>query len=136
VRAATLAHASFGDSRARSALVQAVPALADDELVSSLQEVWAIAALLAESFVVAGATTPARALLIASVLFQGGAPGEAYAVLVHGLSLDTAESLTTEKVVELLPLPVLEGLAAEAEERGEQDVAGILEAVAVVAANA
>jgi len=36
-------------------------------------------------------------------------------------------------VVELLPLPVLEGLASEAETRGEQDVAGILEAVAVVA---
>ena len=54
-------------------------------------------------------------------------------MLVHGLSLEAAEALTTETVVELLPLPVLEGLAAEAEERGEHDVAGILEAVAVVA---
>jgi hypothetical protein len=133
VRAATLAHASFGDTRGRNSLGQAVPALRDEELVASLQEVWAIAGMLAETFIVAGATTPSRALLIASVLFQGGAASEAYAVLVHGLSLDTAESLTTEMVVELLPLSVLEGLAAEAEERGEQDVAGILEAVAVVA---
>ena len=57
-------------------------------------------------------------------------------MLVHGLSLEAAEALTTETVVDMLPLPVLEGLAAEAEERGEHDVAGILEAVAVVAADA
>jgi hypothetical protein len=54
---------------------------------------------------------------------------------VHGLSFETADGLTTESVVELLPLPVLEGLAAEAEARGEHDVAGILEAVAVVSAS-
>jgi hypothetical protein len=136
VRAATLAHATFGDSRARSALTKSVPALSDDELVASLHEVWSIAAMLAEVFIVEGATTPARALLIAAVLFEGGASSEAYAVLVHGLSLESAETLTTERVVELMPLPVLEGLAAEAEARGDSDVAGILEAVAVVAASA
>ena len=136
IRAAALAHASFGDTRARGALTQAVPALADDELVATLTEVWAIAAMLADAFVVAAATTPARSMLIASVLFQGGARSEAYAVLVHGLSLESAEALTTEVVVDLMPLPVLEGLAAEAEARGEDDVAGLLEAVAVVAATA
>lgn len=136
IRAAGLAHASFGDTRARPALTEAVAALADDELTVTLAEVWAIAPLLADAFVVAGATTPTRSLSIASLLFQGGARSEAYAVLVHGLSLESAESLTTDLVVELVPLPVLEGLAAEAEERGEQDVAGILEAVAVVAAGA
>jgi hypothetical protein len=136
VRAATLAHASFGDGRARSSLTKSVPALSDDELVASLHEVWGIAAMLAEVFIVEGATTPVRSLLIASVLFEGGAASEAYAVLVHGLSLETAEALTTERVVQLMPLPVLEGLAAEAEARGESDVAGILEAVAVVAASA
>jgi tetratricopeptide (TPR) repeat protein len=135
VRAAALAHASFGDGRARGAITKAVEALNDDELVAALREVWTLAAMLADAAVVAGATTPARSLLIASVLFEGGARSEAYSVLVHGLSLDAAEGLTTEIVVELLPLPVLEGLAAEAEERGEQDVAGILEAVAVVSAS-
>ena len=54
-------------------------------------------------------------------------------MLVHGLSLEAAETLTTDEVVRLLPVPVLEGLAAEAERHGEEDVAGILEAVAVVA---
>jgi hypothetical protein len=71
--------------------------------------------------------------LIADVLYQGGARAEAYSVLVHGLAMEAAEGLTTEMVVQLLPVPVLEGLAAEAETRGEDDVAGILEAVAVVA---
>jgi hypothetical protein len=84
--------------------------------------------------VFAAATTPERSLRIASVLFQDGAPGEAYAVLVHGLSIDSPDALTTEMVVELLPLAVLEGLAAVAEARGEHEVAGILEAVAGVSA--
>ena len=136
IRAAALAHASFGDTRARGALTQAVPSVPDDELLTTLTEVWALAAMLADAFVVAAATTPERSLLIASVLFQGGARREAYAVLVHGLSLESAEALTTEAVVDLMPLPVLEGLAAEAEARGEDDVAGLLEAVAVVAATA
>ncbi len=133
VRAAALAHVSFGDGGARIAMKQAVPALTDEELPASLREVWALAGMLAETVVVAGATTPARSLSLASVLFEGGARSEAYAVLVHGLSFESADGLTTETVVELLPLPVLQGLAAEAEARGEQDVAGILEAVAVVA---
>jgi hypothetical protein len=136
VLAAALAHVSFGDTGARSALIKAVPGLTDAELPASLREVWGLAGMLAETVVVAGATTPARALLIASVLFEGGARDEAYAVLVHGLAFDSADGLTTETVVELMPLPVLEGLAAVAEARGEDDVAGILEAVAVVSASA
>lgn len=133
-RAAALAHASFGDTGAREALEDAVSEMSDEELVISLREVWSIAGRLTDSVVVHGATTPKRSLLIADVLFQGGARTEAYSVLVHGLAMEAAESLTTELVVELLSVPVLEGLAAEAELRGEDDVAGILEAVAVVAA--
>jgi len=135
-RAAAIAHLSFGDKRSRLALEQIVPTLDDAQLVAAMREVWALTGRMAEVVVVAGATTPARSLALASMLFQGGAPREAYAVLVHGLSLEAADGLTTETVVELLPLPVLRGLAAEAEARGEQDVAGILEAVAVVSAAA
>jgi hypothetical protein len=135
-RAAALAHASFGDRGAREALEGAVPGLTDEELGETLREVWSIAGMLTDSVVVAGATTPARSLIIADVLFQGGARAESYSVLVHGLSMEAAEELTTELVVRLLPVAVLEGLAAEAEARGEDDVAGILEAVAVVAAEA
>ena len=134
VLAAALAHASFGDTRARLAIADAVRALVDDELPDSLTQLWTLAPMLADAFVVAGATTPERSLVIAATLFEGGARAEAYSVLVHGLSLEATEALTTETVVGLLPLPVLEGLAAEAEGRGEHDVAGILEAVAVVSA--
>jgi hypothetical protein len=74
--------------------------------------------------------TPLRSFRIASVLFQCGAPEDAYAVLVYGLSLESVDALTTEMVVESMSVAVLEGLAAVAEARGEQDVAGILEAVA------
>ncbi|HET9729800.1 MAG TPA: hypothetical protein VFR41_10290, partial [Acidimicrobiia bacterium] len=131
-RCAALAHASFGDRRARDVLEKAVPALTDDELTSTLAEVWGIAPMLADSAVVTGATSTLRSLRIAAVLQAGGATAEAYAVLVHGLSMEDAEGLTTEQIVELLPLATLQALAAEAEARGELDVAGILEAVAVV----
>ena len=134
VRACALAHAAFGDRRAREVLERAVPKLSDDEVVPAVVEVWTLAAAMVDSVVAGGATTPSRALAIAAALFERGAPREAYAVLVHGLSLEAAEDLTTDEVVRLLPVSVLEGLAAEAEDRGEDDVAGILEAVAVVAA--
>ncbi len=63
----------------------------------------------------------------------GGATEEAYATLVHGLAMADAETLSTDDVVALLPLTALTGLAEIAQRRGEDDVAGILEAVAVVA---
>jgi hypothetical protein len=134
-RAAALAHASFGDTRARELLGRAARTIADDQLVEALRELWSIAPMLTDTVVVEAATTPERALMIARVLHEGGATTEAYAVLVHGLSMEAAEDLTTERVVALLPVTVLEGLAAVAEERGEDDVAGMLEAVAVVASS-
>ena len=134
VRAAALAHAAFGDGRCRELIEKAAPSVSDEELGATLQETWGIAGMLIDSLVVHGATTPVRSLLIASVLCSGGAVDEAYSVLVHGLSMESADELTTEQVVSILPVPVLERLAAQAEERGEEDVAGMLEAVAVVAA--
>ena len=110
-----------------------MPSLPDDDAVLAVLEVWAIAPALVDSVIVAAATTPNRSLAIAASLFDQGAGREAYAVLVHGLSLEAAEDLTTDEVVSLLPVTVLEGLAAEAEEQGDEEVAGILEAVAVVA---
>lgn len=133
VRACALVHAAFGDRRARELLERAVPAVPDAVIAPAVLEVLTIAPALADSAVATGASTPDRALAIATALFERGAPHEAYSVLVHGLSMEAAEFLTTDDVVRLLPVPVLHGLAAEAEERGEEDVAGILEAVAVVA---
>jgi len=133
VRSCALVHAAFGDRRARELLERAVPALADDAVVTAVLEVWTIAPALVDSVVACAASTPPRSLAIATSLFEQGAAREAYSVLVHGLSLEAAEYLTTEEVVRLLPVPVLEGLAAQAEEHGEEDVAGLLEAVVVVA---
>ncbi len=133
VRAGALAHAAFGDRRARELIELAVPRLSDDDAVLAVLEVWSLAPALVDSVIVSAATTPNRSLAIAASLFDRGAGREAYAVFVHGLSLEAAEDLTTDVVMSLLPVPVLEGLAAEAEEQGDEEVAGILEAVAVVA---
>jgi hypothetical protein len=133
VRACALVHVAFGDRRARELLERAVPSLSDDQVVPAVVEVLGIAPALADSAVALGAATPIRSLAIATALFERGAPQEAYSVLVHGLSMEAAEDLTTDDVVRLLPVPVMHGLATEAEARGDEDVAGILEAVAVVA---
>ncbi len=135
-RAAALAHASFGDGRARELLERAVASVDDEELGAVLSEVWTIAPMLADSVVVAGAMTPSRSLRIASGLYAGGASEQSYMVLRHGFSLEAADELTTETVVALLPPAVIEGLAAEAEARGDAEVAGLLDAVAVVADSA
>jgi len=135
IRAAALAYASFGDTRARESLELAVRALDESDLDDILGEVWTLAPALADSVVVAAATSSRRSLRLAAGLFEGGANDEAYAVLVHGLAMEDAETLTTEEVVSLLPVAALEAMARTAEERGEEDVAGMLEAVAVVAAN-
>lgn len=133
IRAAALAYASFGDTRARESLELAVRALAEDEIDGVLGEVWSLAPALADSVVVAAATSSRRSLRLATGLYRGGAIAEAYAVLVHGLSMEDAEVLTTQEVVDLLPVDVLNALARRAEELGEHDVAGMLDAVAVVA---
>ena len=133
VRACALAYAAFGDRRARELLERAVAGVSDEKIAPAVLNVLMIAAGLADSAVAAAASTPGRSLAIATALFERGARAEAYSVLVHGLSMEAAESLTTDEVVRLLPVPVLHGLAAEAEQRGDEDVAGMLEAVAVVA---
>jgi hypothetical protein len=133
VRACALAYTAFGDGRARELLERAAPSLSDDEVATAVLEVLGIAPAIADSLVATGASNPGRSLAIATALFEQGAPHEAYSVLVHGLSMEAAEFLTTEDVVGLLPVPVLHGLASEAEAHGDEDVAGILEAVAVVA---
>ncbi len=132
-RAAALAHASFGDGRARDLLEKAVKAVEDDDLSTVLTEVWIIAPMLADSVVMTGAVTPPRSLRLARVLWAGGATEQSYLVLRHGLSLEAADELTTDLVLELLPAEVIEGLASVAEERGDAEVAGLLVAVAVVA---
>jgi hypothetical protein len=47
--------------------------------------------------------------------------------------MEAADDLTTDDVLRLLPVTALQGLAEEAETRGEDDVAGLLEALLVVA---
>ena len=133
VRACALVYTAFGDRRARALLERAFAGVSDEKIVPAVLKVLTIAKGLADSAVVAAASTPGRSLAIATALFERGASREAYSVLVHGLSMEAADSLTTDEVVRLLPVPVLHGLAAEAEKRGDEDVAGILEAVAVVA---
>ncbi len=136
VRAAALAHASFGDTRARTAITRAVVNLADDEVVAAFQEVWALRRDVGRA-VRRGRRHHARPRAADRV---GAFPRRRAAARPTPFSCTASRSrppnrLTTEAVVALLPLPVLEGLAAVAEQRGEQDVAGILEAVAVVSAS-
>jgi hypothetical protein len=82
VRACALVHVAFGDRRARELLEKAAPSLADDQVVPAVLEVLGIAPALADSAVAMSASTPVRALAIATALFDRGAPQEAYACLL------------------------------------------------------
>jgi hypothetical protein len=134
LRAAVLAHVSFDDERVRDAVEDAVAALPDDELAGVLDDVRALAPGLADSVVVAGASSARRSLRLVTALWQGDAHDEAYAVLVHGLSGEDAEELDTETFSALVPAPVLEALAEHAAGRGDAEVATILWSVAAWAA--
>jgi hypothetical protein len=128
--AAILAFVTFGDDRVRVSVEEAVADLADEELAVVLDDMRVVAPQLSDSVVVAGASTTIRSLRIAAALWLGDAHDEAYAVLVHGLSLEDAEVLQPETFAALVPNAVLEGLAEHAASRGDTEVATILWSVA------
>jgi hypothetical protein len=130
LRAAVVAFVTFEDERVRDAVETAVAALPDTDLAVVLDDMRALAPQLADSVVVAGATTTPRSLRLVQALWLGEARDEAYAVLVHGLSLADAEQLDTETFATLLTSPVLEELADHAANRGDAEVATILWSVA------
>ena len=134
LRAAVLAHVSFDDERVRDAVEDAVSTLHDEDLAAVLDDIRALAPGLADSVVVAGATSATRSLRLVAALWLGEAHDEAYAVLVHGLSGEDAEQLDTETFSALVPGSVLEALAEHAAARGDAEVATILWSVAAWAA--
>lgn len=131
IRAAALAHATFGDEAARDALEAVVSSVPDDDIGAVLEDVWALAPDLADSVVVAGASTSGRSLALVRALCGRGHADEAYAVLVHGLSLDDAELLSADEIVRLLTMPVIEALAIDAQDRGDEEIATICWSVLV-----
>jgi hypothetical protein len=130
LRSAILAFESFDDERARAAVEDATTTLPDDQLAGVLDDMRALAPKLADSVVVAGASSTERSLRLVTALWRGEAPDEAYAVLVHGLAHEDAADLDTETFATLVPPPVLEALADFASERGDAEVATILWSVA------
>jgi hypothetical protein len=121
LRAAILAYESFED---------AVTQLPDEQLAGVLNDMRSLAPRLSDSVVVAGASSAARSLRLVTALWQGEAPDEAYAVLVHGLTREDAADLDTETFASLVPGDVLETLADFAKGRGDDEVATILWSVA------
>src|SRR5262249_7926210 len=114
LRVAVLAYATFDDERVREGVEAAVREVADDDLAQVLDDMRSLAPQLADSVVVAGASSTVRSLRLATALWRGEAHDEAYAVLVHGLSREDAEQLDTETFAALVPSPVLEALADDA----------------------
>lgn len=128
-RCAALAGAFADGHDVRVALEEAVAAVPDDHLVAILDEIFMIDVDLADSVIVAGATSTERSLALAAALHRHGATPQGYAVLVHGLCLEGADALDAATFTVLVPAPTLEAFAAEAANRGETDVAAVLAAV-------
>lgn len=130
VRAAFLAR-ELDEDRARAALEAAAPLVDDEDLAPLLGACLMDAAPLADSLVVAAATTTVRCLLVATELLERDFAHEAYAVLVTGLQLPTADELSAEQFDASMPGWARARLAEIARRRGEHDVANVLDSVTV-----
>lgn len=126
---AAIVAAALDADRSRAALAGAVPLLADDDLLPLLDLCAERAPVLSDSFIVAAATSTARCLLLASELVRRGHDDAGFAVLVAGLSLPTADDLTRDTFVALVPDRERDTLAGVARERGDNEVAAILASV-------
>ncbi len=129
VRAAAVG-IDLDEDRARAALEAAVPLLGDDELAVALGLCLDTAPALADSFVVAAATTTLRCLVVATELLRRDFLSEAYAVTVAGLQLPTADTLDARAFDGAMPVDARYRLMDIAVRRGESDVAAVLDSVA------
>ncbi len=125
VRAACVA-VLLDESRARTALEAAVPQIGDELLAELLSDCFTTAAFMADSFVVAACTSTLRSLLIADALVGHGHLPEAFAVVVAGLQLPSADALTAEEFNRALRPGARAELAAFARSQSDHEVADIL----------
>jgi hypothetical protein len=124
-RAAIVA-APLDDARARRALEAAVDAVDDDAVVALLDDALDAGTGIADSLVVAAATTTVRCLRLATRLCERGHEREAFAVLVAGLSLPQADALTPSEFDALVPERQRAVLAEVARSAADDEVAAIL----------
>ena len=114
------------EGRARVALETATSQLAEGELAQQFLACLDRETRLADSFVVAASTTTVRCLIVANVLVHRGHVEEAFAVLLEGLQLPTADDLTPSVFNEHLPKPSRDMLAQVARRRSDEEVADML----------
>jgi hypothetical protein len=126
--------ALIDDTRGRAALEQAAFALSDELVESLAAEVLTIAPEVADSYVVAVATTTPRCLALAAVLAEHDRTEPALAVLVHGLTLPGAEGLDDDQFDLLVPIRARVLLAAAADAAGDDEIAALLRSVPARAA--
>ena len=100
---AAVVAAALDADRSRAALAGAVPLLADDDLIPQLDLCAERAPMLSDTFIVAAATNTADCLLLASELVRRGHDDAGFAVLAAGLTLPTADDLTRDTFVALVP---------------------------------
>jgi hypothetical protein len=129
VRAACLAHGTFGDERVRPLLEAAAADIPEADLAEALRDVLEVDPDLADSFVVGAATTARRGLATATALWSRGALDEAYAVLAHALALEDADDLDANGIRELVPEPASAAIERVAEARSDAAVVDVLRRV-------
>ena len=125
VRAAAAAGRTFSDERAAGLLELATTAVVDDELAEAFEEVLALAPDLAESFVVAAAQTPRRALLVAGALDASGNVEPAVALARHAVELTTGQPDEWRAAV-AAAFDDVEPFAAKAQAVGADELAAAL----------
>lgn len=128
VRAACVG-AQLDEERARYAIEVATAQLHDSEVATMCGECLDLEPQLADSFVVAASTTAIRCLVLANTLWTRGHQPEAFAVLLAGLQLPSADNLTPEEFNQCLPKAVRDELAGYALLQHDEEVATLLMSV-------
>lgn len=90
VRAASVAAGGFNDMAAAQALLDAATALDDDEVTDAFVDVFTLAPEQADAFLLAAASTPSRARLLADCLAENGATDGAEALRDHADAMAAA----------------------------------------------
>lgn len=93
LRCAALAHLTFGDERAIYAIQDIAGGLPTDKFKTALTEIDALHPPLLSAFILAASASAERCLVMAQVLHELGADDQAVAVIFHGRSLPTGESI-------------------------------------------
>jgi tetratricopeptide (TPR) repeat protein len=95
LKAAAIAHATFGDDRALAAIETVAPKLSPAQFKMALEAIDELHPAVLGAVILAASTTASRCFAMAQVLHELGADDQAVAVVLHGRSLPSGDEIAS-----------------------------------------